>query len=38
MKQLNTTIESSKEREEEDNGEKYFLMSYFGDPPSLLWA
>jgi hypothetical protein len=25
-----------KEREEEENGEKYFLVSHFGDPPSLL--
>jgi hypothetical protein len=25
-----------KERKEEENGEKYFLMCYFGDPPSLL--
>jgi hypothetical protein len=36
LEQLNTTAESSKEREEEGNGEKYFLVSYSGDPPSLL--
>jgi hypothetical protein len=36
MKQLNTIAESSKEKEEEDNGEKYFLVSYSGNPQCLL--
>jgi hypothetical protein len=35
LKQLNTTIELSKEREEEENGEKYFLVLYSRDRPSL---
>jgi hypothetical protein len=36
LKQLNTIAESSKEREEEAKGEKYFLVSYSRDPQSLL--
>jgi hypothetical protein len=36
LKQLNTTVELTKEREEEENGVKYFLVFYSGDPPSLL--
>jgi hypothetical protein len=32
LKQLNTITESSKEREEEENREKYFLMFYSGNP------
>jgi hypothetical protein len=36
LKQLNTIAESIKEREEEENGEKYFLIFYSEDPPSIL--
>jgi hypothetical protein len=36
LKQLNTIVESSKERKQGENGEKYFLLSYYGDPQSLL--
>jgi hypothetical protein len=36
LKQLNTTTELSKEREDEPCEEKYFLVSYSGNPQCLL--